>query len=143
MAEKPRLAWLADAGAGAAFESWLRGDCNAARFAVPCFTWQKLFRSIESSFDTGALLYCVVVLLEHALVYYKRYQVSAVRASQLQTQLVQTQLQALKMQLHPHFLFNTLHTITALVREDPDEAERTIVRLGELFAVVYGEQLGS
>ena len=97
------------------------------------FTWQKLFRSIESSFDTGALLYSVVVLLEHSLVYYKRYQASAVKASQLQTQLVQTQLQALKMQLHPHFLFNTLHTITALVREDPDEAERTIVRLGELL----------
>jgi hypothetical protein len=97
------------------------------------FTWQKLFRSVESSFDTGALLYCVVVLLEHAMVYYKRYQASAVKASQLQTQLVQTQLQALKMQLHPHFLFNTLHTITALVREDPDEAERTIVRLGELL----------
>jgi two-component sensor histidine kinase len=97
------------------------------------FEWQKLFRSIESSFDTGALLYCVVVLLEHSLVYYKRYQASAVKASQLQTQLVQTQLQALKMQLHPHFLFNTLHTITALVREDPDQAERTIVRLGELL----------
>jgi LytS/YehU family sensor histidine kinase len=97
------------------------------------FTWQKLFRSVESSFDTGALLYCVVVLLEHALVYYRRYQASAVKASQLQTQLVQTQLQALKMQLHPHFLFNTLHTITALVREDPDKAERTIVRLGELL----------
>ena len=94
------------------------------------FTWQKLFRSIESSFDTGALLYSVVVLLEHSLVYYKRYQASALNASNLQTQLVQTQLQALKMQLHPHFLFNTLHTITALVREDPDQAERTIVRLG-------------
>ena len=97
------------------------------------FAWQKLFRSVESSFDTGALLYFVVVLLEHALVYYQRYQASALKASQLQTQLVRTQLQALKMQLHPHFLFNTLHTITALVREDPDLAERTIVRLGELL----------
>ena len=97
------------------------------------FAWQKLFRSIESSFDTGALLYCVVVLLEHVIVYYQRYQASSVKASQLQTQLVQTRLQALKMQLHPHFLFNTLHTITALVREDPDLAERTSVRLGELL----------
>ncbi|HWE05666.1 MAG TPA: histidine kinase, partial [Rhizomicrobium sp.] len=43
------------------------------------------------------------------------------------------QLQALKIQLHPHFLFNTLHSITALVHEDPEMAERTIARLSELL----------
>ena len=63
------------------------------------FAWQKLFRSVESSFDTGALLYVVLVLLEHAMVYYQRYQASAIQASQLQTQLVQPQLQALKMEI--------------------------------------------
>jgi len=97
------------------------------------FTWQKLFRSVESSADTGVLLYAVVVLVEHAIDYHRRYQSGLIKASQLQTQLVQAQLQALKMQLHPHFLFNTLHTITALVHEDPDMAERTIARLGELL----------
>jgi len=97
------------------------------------FTWEKLFRSIESTFDTGALLYAVVLLVEHAIVYYQRYQSGLIKASQLQTQLIQAQLQALKMQLHPHFLFNTLHTITALMHEDPETAERTIARLGELL----------
>jgi sensor histidine kinase YesM len=97
------------------------------------FTWEKLFRSVESTFDTGPLLYAVVLLIEHAIIYYRRYQLGLTKASQLQTQLIQAQLQALKMQLHPHFLFNTLHTITALVHEDPDMAERTIARLGELL----------
>lgn len=97
------------------------------------FTWERLFRSVESTFDTGTLLYIVVVLVEHAILYYKSYQAGMVNASQLQTQLVQAQLQALKMQLHPHFLFNTLHTITALVHEDPELAERTITRLSELL----------
>jgi two-component sensor histidine kinase len=97
------------------------------------FTWVKLFRSVEMTFDTGTLLYVVVVGVEHAFVYYQRYQTGLTRASQLQTQLVQAQLQALKMQLHPHFLFNTLHSITALVHEDPDMAERTIARLSELL----------
>ena len=95
--------------------------------------WQRLFRSVESTFDTGTLLYVVVVLVEHALQYYKSYQAGLIKASQLQTQLIQAQLQALKMQLHPHFLFNTLHTISALVHEDPELAERTITRLGELL----------
>jgi two-component sensor histidine kinase len=97
------------------------------------FTWARLLRSVEMTFDTGTLLYGVVVGVEHALVYYRRYQSSLTSSSQLQTQLVQAQLQALKMQLHPHFLFNTLHSITALVHEDPEMAERTIARLSELL----------
>lgn len=95
--------------------------------------WQRLFRSVESTFDTGTLLYVVVVLVEHAILYYKSYQTGLIKAAQLQTQLIQAQLQALKMQLHPHFLFNTLHTISALVHEDPELAEHTITRLGELL----------
>ena len=97
------------------------------------FTWLKLFRSIEQTFDTGALLYSIIILVEHSFVYYRRYQQGLVNAANLRTQLVQAQLRALKMQLHPHFLFNTLHTISALVHEDPELAERTIARLSELL----------
>jgi two-component system, LytTR family, sensor kinase len=97
------------------------------------FTWAKLLRSIELTFDTGTLVFVGVVGVEHAFVYYRRYQTGLIRSGQLQTQLVQAQLQALKMQLHPHFLFNTLNSITALVHEDPEMAERTIARLSELL----------
>jgi two-component sensor histidine kinase len=97
------------------------------------FTWAKFLRSIELTFDTGTLVYVGVVGVEHAFVYYRRYQKGLIRSGQLQTQLVQAQLQALKMQLHPHFLFNTLNSITALVHEDPEMAERTIARLSELL----------
>lgn len=97
------------------------------------FSWQRLFRSIEYTFDTGTLIYLVIILIEHTFVYYRRYQQGLMNASKLQTQLAQAQLQALKMRLHPHFLFNTLHTISALVHEDPELAERTIARLSELL----------
>src|SRR6202167_1237646 len=97
------------------------------------FTWEKLFRSIVVSSDTGVLLYWVIILVEHSFIYYKRYRNGLLNAGRLQTELARAQLQALKMQLHPHFLFNTLHTITALVHEDPERAERTIARLSELL----------
>jgi two-component system LytT family sensor kinase len=42
-------------------------------------------------------------------------------------------LQALKMQLHPHFLFNALHSISALVHSDPDAADKMIARLGDFL----------
>jgi len=97
------------------------------------FTWAKLVRSIEFTADTAVLLYCIVVLLEHAWVYYRRYQQGLINAANLRTELVHAQLHALRMQLHPHFLFNTLHTVSELVHEDPDLAERTIARLSELL----------
>jgi sensor histidine kinase YesM len=97
------------------------------------FTWQRLIRSIVLTSDIGILLYCTTVLVEHSLAYYRRYRNGLINAGRLQTELARAQLQALKIQLHPHFLFNTLHTISALVQEDPDRAERTIARLSELL----------
>lgn len=55
------------------------------------------------------------------------------RASRLSAQLAEAQVRALQMQLHPHFLFNTLHAIRVLVREDPEAAERTLTLLGDLL----------
>jgi len=54
-------------------------------------------------------------------------------AARLQAQLAQAELQALRMQLHPHFLFNTLHSISALVVEDPVLAKRMISHLGDFL----------
>ena len=105
------------------------------------FTWLKLFRSIESTSDTGVLFYWVIILVEHAYVYYKHYENGLVNASRLQAQLAKAQLHALKMQLHPHFLFNTLHTIAALVQEDPEQAERTIARLSELLRLFLANSM--
>jgi signal transduction histidine kinase len=97
------------------------------------FSWDKLLRSIVYNSDTGVLLYSMIVLVEHSLAYYKRYRNGLINAGRLQTELARAQLQALKIQLHPHFLFNTLHTISALVHEDPERADRTIARLSELL----------
>jgi len=57
------------------------------------------------------------------------------RVRELQGQLAQAELQNLKSQLHPHFLFNTLHTISVLMREDVEAANRVLLRLSELLRV--------
>lgn len=97
------------------------------------FTYAKLFKSASGSLDTGIIVYFLILLVDYAIDYYHRYETGLIQAAQLQTQLVQAQLQALKMQLHPHFLFNTLHAISALVQEDPESAERMIARLSDLL----------
>jgi two-component sensor histidine kinase len=97
------------------------------------FTYEKMFRSILSVSDFGAILYGLIVLMHHATEYYRRYQQGTVQAAQLQTQLAQAQVRSLKMQLHPHFLFNTLNSISALIQEDPEGAEAMIARLSDLL----------
>ena len=78
-------------------------------------------------------IYALLLLLHQGFRYYRRFREGELRASQLEAQLSQAQLQALKMQLHPHFLFNTLHSISALVHKDPECADRMIARLGDFL----------
>jgi two-component system LytT family sensor kinase len=93
----------------------------------------SLVQVILITMDYGVLLYGIVLLIHYAVKYYVRYQEGRVRALQLESRLAQAQLQALKMQLQPHFLFNTLHSISTLVHEDPEAAETMIARLSELL----------
>ena len=90
------------------------------------FSLDSLLRLTFYMLDKELLVYWVIVLSSHAANYYQRYREGELRASQ-------AQLQALKMQLHPHFLFNALHSISALVHTDAEAADRMIARLGDFL----------
>ena len=77
--------------------------------------------------------YWAILGAGYAFEYYRRFREQQLQASRLQAMLVEAQLHALKMQLHPHFLFNTLHAISALMDEDVKAARRMIARLSELL----------
>jgi two-component system, LytTR family, sensor kinase len=80
------------------------------------------------------LIYWVILSTSLIFLYYERYQNEMLKASKLDVQLSNARLQALKMQLHPHFLFNTLHSITALVLKNENrDAVKMINRLSELL----------
>lgn len=77
--------------------------------------------------------YGIAVLVIHTLRHARAVREREVTRAQLEGQLAQAQLQALKGQIHPHFLFNTLHAISTLVREDAARAERMIASLSDLL----------
>src|SRR5436309_689158 len=81
------------------------------------------------------VIYWVIVLSHQSWGYYQRSRERERQASALATELVRTRLEVLRMQLNPHFLFNTLHTISALIHENPDDADRIVARLSELLRV--------
>jgi len=78
-------------------------------------------------------VYLVIVSLSHALVYFRRSQERDRRELELEAHLAQARLQALRMQLHPHFLFNTLNAISTLVHTAPQLADDMIGNLSTLL----------
>ena len=77
--------------------------------------------------------YLPIVLIAHVVSYYQRFRERELRSSQLQTQLAKSHLQTLKSQLQPHFLFNTMHSISALMLTDVQAADRMMTRLSDLL----------
>ncbi|MGB0522976.1 MAG: sensor histidine kinase [Flammeovirgaceae bacterium] len=68
------------------------------------------------------LIYWAIIGISYAVEYYERFRERELKAVQLEKDLSSSQLQALRMQLQPHFLFNTLHTIAAKVRLDEKQS---------------------
>ncbi|HEV2393712.1 MAG TPA: histidine kinase [Verrucomicrobiae bacterium] len=79
------------------------------------------------------LVYWVIVAVSQAFDYYRKYRERELRASELERGLAQAKLKALQMQLNPHFLFNTLHSISSLMHKDVEAADRMIMRLSDLL----------
>lgn len=106
-------------------------DAHAHAFRVQWPQLQMLFFSNVLDDLTG--VYLPIVLIAQAISYYKISREREIRTSQLQIQLTKARLQALKSQLQPHFLFNTLHSISALMLTDTCAADRMMTRLSDLL----------
>lgn len=96
--------------------------------------------SLRPSFFNQFIVYAAVLAAGFAREYSERdrirqreAQLLATHAAQLQAQLAGARLEALRMQINPHFLFNTLHAVSALVERDPGGVRRMIARLSELL----------
>jgi signal transduction histidine kinase len=87
-----------------------------------------------SQFHVHVATFWVILGIGAAFEYYGKYRERELKASQLESRLAQAQLDVLRMQLQPHFLFNTLHTISAFMQEGEIEAaDRMISRLSDLL----------
>lgn len=127
------------AAAGAVFAvAWvgLRVGIEAyrARERQPNFSYAEAFHwTLVRSFYFNLLVYGVIVGASHGIEYYRRYRERELRASELEKLLAEARLQTLRAQLHPHFLFNTLNSISSLMHRDVAAADRMLVRLSELL----------
>lgn len=104
-------------------------DRPSDRGAPPGF----LMRVSRLWFANQLVLVAAIVAAAYARLYFRRYQARREEALALQGQLADARLSALRSQLDPHFLFNTLNAMSALVERDPRGVRRMIARLSELL----------
>ena len=97
--------------------------------------WTHVTRTYFYSFDWEMMTYWAIIGFWHATAYYRVAQNRTLRASRLETRLAEAQLQALQRQLHPHFLFNTLNAISALMHRDVEAADQMLARLSDLLRI--------
>jgi sensor histidine kinase YesM len=96
---------------------------------------RPLLQLLATMASFNLLTYTVVVMVINTLDYHDAFRERAVHAAQLETQLAQAQLQVLRAQLHPHFLFNSLNAISALMHKDVGRADRMLARLSEVLRI--------
>jgi two-component system, LytTR family, sensor kinase len=100
----------------------------------PTAFWPRFLSRLQGSFGSDLLVYGGVIGVVYAIDYYRKYREREFLASQLEAQLAQAQLDTLRMQLHPHFLFNTLNGIVGLVRDNKNDiAVNMLVGLSDLL----------
>jgi len=111
------------------------------RFLDPLFVTR--FSTIQKAFTqlifyrtiTGIITYALIVAVLCVRDYYSRLRFEREHRATLEYQIARAELAALRMQLHPHFLFNVLHSVSALIEERPSQAIRMIARLGTFLRV--------
>lgn len=114
--------------------------------ARPFAPWQQFRELVLTGFHINLLIYLMLVGFYEAFDYYRRYRERERRAAQLEieaakleTQLTRAQLDALRMQMHPHFLFNTLNSVSVLMQEDVTLANEMLLRLSELLRLTLNQ----
>lgn len=105
------------------------------------YTFMDLFRNeAVYKFHLALLAYWLLLVVLRGLASRHSLRDERLRNAQLETKLAQSQLQVLRMQLQPHFLFNTLNAISALVLADPPQAKLMIARLSDFLRLTLEER---
>jgi two-component system, LytTR family, sensor kinase len=119
------FAWIGLRALVGQAQSWIQGEP---------VTFSEVFRPLMvGSLPFDLLMYGVIVSVNHAIDYYRKYHERTVHTLELEKHLAEARLQALLRQLKPHFLFNTLNGIASLMHSDVNAADRMLVRLAELL----------
>jgi two-component system LytT family sensor kinase len=97
--------------------------------------WRRVTAYLYSEFLSNMIIFWCGFFLFKGVSYYERFRENEQATAQLETQLANARLSALRMQLNPHFLFNTMNGISSLMRVDVEAADRMLEQLSFLMRI--------
>jgi LytS/YehU family sensor histidine kinase len=104
--------------------------------------WHRLQFFLDSELLDNLVIFWFTFCLFRAILIYQSFRERQIATAQLETQLTQAQLRALRMQLNPHFLFNTMNSVSSLMRTDMEAADQVLEQLSSMLRITLdrGEQ---
>jgi two-component system, LytTR family, sensor kinase len=100
------------------------GNSNYIDFLLHSFLWR---------FGTGIFFYTIIYLVYQVFIYYDNLQEKLLTENRMKEMVKQAELDLLKSQINPHFLFNSLNSISSLTISDPGKAQEMIVKLSDFL----------
>jgi two-component system LytT family sensor kinase len=111
-------------------------DSGLQKFVRFPLTFHDMSGILFGTLGDQAAVYLALLAAAHAYTYYEQMRTEDLERAQLERALASSELQALKSQLHPHFLFNTLHGIATLIDTDRTTAKAMVIKLSNLLRTV-------
>ena len=90
-------------------------------------------QTIKSRFIIGLLFYFLLTAFYYIVIYYSDFQERLVKETELKNLITQAELRSLKFQINPHFIFNSLNSMSALTEIDPKKAKQMIIKLADFL----------
>ena len=87
----------------------------------------------------GVFFYVILVLIYYLIIYYSSFQEKLLKESDLKTLVKESELASLKSQINPHFLFNSLNSVSSLTISNPERAQEMIIKLSEFLRYSLGK----
>ena len=106
-------------------------------------SWEYISKNGPPSVITRMIEFWIIYLAFRALKYYKDYQHQHIEIANIKSELSLARLSALKAQLQPHFLFNTLNSISSLIDENPKLGQKVLSQLGTLLRTILEHETGN
>lgn len=105
-------------------KSILNGDSLYQSFLVASLIWRFLI---------GILLYIIIVAVDYVIIYYNNFQEKQLREAELNSLIKEAELKSLKYQINPHFIFNSLNSISSLTLSNPGKAQEMTIKLSSFL----------
>jgi two-component system, LytTR family, sensor kinase len=104
---------------------------------TPMHYWQRLNFHLDAELLDSMVVFWAGFFLFRGIDYYQKFRERDHAAARLESQLVSAQMRALRMQLNPHFLFNTMNSVSSLMRTDIDAADEMLEQLSSLLRITF------